>query len=118
MTKMHVIYVDDEQTALENFRCTMENFGGIYHLALFQTTEAALDYVKSNSVDMAFLDVDLGVVSGFQLFAQLKAICPDLPISFVTANIRYMRKANQIVKAPYIFKPYNREDILAVLPAD
>lgn len=56
---MNVIYVDDEKPALDNFCMTVKNFPEIKSLHLFQEAEEALDWVKNNPVDVAFLDMEM-----------------------------------------------------------
>ena len=42
---MHIIYVDDERPALENFRFTVAKIEEIKSLKMFQDGEEALEYV-------------------------------------------------------------------------
>lgn len=117
MPKLKIMYVDDECAAITNFQHAVADCPMIAVLHTFQTAEEAIAYVQENPIDMAFLDVDLGQMNGFVLCEKLRAIRPDLAVAFVTGNIAYMSKAKRIVKAPYIFKPCNGEDIAEVLHA-
>ena len=54
---MNVICVDDEKPALDNFRLTVKNFSEIDSLNLFQRGKEAVEWVKGNHVDVAFLDM-------------------------------------------------------------
>ena len=54
---MHIIYVDDERPARDNFRLTVANILEISSLTLFQEGEDALKWAESHMVDMAFLDI-------------------------------------------------------------
>ena len=56
---MHVIYVDDERPALENFRFTAAKIEEIASFEMFQDGEEALEFVKNNVVDVAFLDMEM-----------------------------------------------------------
>ena len=47
---MHIICVDDEQPALDNFRLTVAQFTDIYSLKLFQNEEEALNYASNHIV--------------------------------------------------------------------
>ncbi len=115
MQPLHVIYVDDESLALANFKATMSDCALFKEIVLFLDSSEAIAHVKTHPVDIAFLDIDLPGCNGFALSEELKTLCPAIRIAFITGNVRYMSKRNQIVSAPYIFKPYNKEDILGAL---
>lgn len=116
MPKLYIVYIDDEPIALQNFKYIMAECKLGDHIKLFSNPDDFLFYAKSNPIDMAFLDVDLPGTTGFVLAKELKDINPNLPIAFITGNIRYMEKSEQTMEATYIFKPYGKEDVLAALP--
>lgn len=115
MQPLHVIYVDDESLALANFKATMADHPLFGQLSLFLGSAEALAYAENNPIDIAFLDIDLPGTNGFLLSEQLTAHHPHIRVAFITGNVRYMSKRNQIVNAPYIFKPYSKEDVLGAL---
>ncbi len=116
MSKLRVIYVDDEPSALKNYEFTVEHCDAFAQVSYFQNPHEAIAYVQENDIDMAFLDVDMPQMNGFALCEKLREAHPALPVAFVTGNIAYMSAKHQVVKAPYIFKPYSLRDILDVLP--
>ncbi|MBO4990694.1 MAG: response regulator [Firmicutes bacterium] len=61
---MRVIYVDDERPALDNFRLTVAGFPQIDQLHLFSDGQAALDFAMENTVDVAFLDMEMPGIHG------------------------------------------------------
>lgn len=117
MSQLHIAYVDDEPAALRNFRYTVEACKMGVQIYLFSDPQALLLHAKNNPLDMVFLDVDLPGTTGFALAEALKVIQPALPMAFVTGNIQYMDKHKQVVAAPYIFKPYGKEELLVLLDA-
>lgn len=116
MAVLYIAYVDDEPAALQNFRYVMEECKLGDHIRLFSDPKTFLFHAKNNPIDMAFLDVDLPGTTGFALAEELRGIHPDLPIAFITGNVEYMNKNNRVVQAPYIFKPYGKEEVLEALP--
>lgn len=114
-TGLRLICVDDERSALVNCKYAIEQFSDIVSVHFFETATAAIDYANANPIDVAFLDIDLPDMTGFELWEQLKKFSPTMEVAFVTGNIRYMRKSNCKVKAPYIFKPYSDSEIIDVL---
>ncbi|MGI6110178.1 MAG: LytR/AlgR family response regulator transcription factor [Eubacteriaceae bacterium] len=108
---MHVVYVDDEQTALENFRLTVADFSDIESLHLFSDSGSALDWVQHHPVHAAFLDMEMPGMNGIILARRMKEINPDIQIVFVTAYSEYALEAFDAGAIGYILKPYFRSDI-------
>lgn len=108
---MHVIYVDDEQPALDNFRLTTAGFPEIESLTMFQDGEAALGYVKTHEVDAAFLDMEMPGLHGLGLTSKLREIRPEIRVVFVTAYSQYAMDAWGVDATGYVLKPYAAADI-------
>lgn len=108
---MRVIYVDDEQPALENFRWTVAKLSDVDSLHLFQRGEDALEWVQNHIVDIAFLDMEMAGIHGLDLAVKLKEHCPDIRIVFVTAYSEYALEAWNVDATGYVLKPYGAEDI-------
>ena len=108
---MHIIYVDDERPALDNFRLTTAHFPEISSLELFQDGDLALDFVRSHTVDAAFLDMEMPGIHGLDLAKQLKAHDPQIRVVFVTAYSQYALDAWGVDATGYLLKPYTAADI-------
>ena len=108
---MIVIYVDDEKPALDNFRWTMANFSEIDRLDMFQDGQQALDFVRTHTVDVAFLDMEMPGLHGLELAKELKAHDPEIRIVFVTAYSQYALDAWGVDATGYLLKPYTASDI-------
>lgn len=108
---MHVIYVDDEKPALDNFRLTVAKISEIRELQVFQNGSQALEYTKSNIVDVAFLDMEMPGIHGLELAKALKAINHHIRIVFVTAFGQYALDAWSVDATGYLLKPYTTADI-------
>lgn len=113
--ELNVICVDDERSALINCRFALNQISDIVSANYFMTAGEAVAYVADHPIDVAFLDIDLPEVSGFELAEQLTILCPTIKVIFVTGNIRYMDKANRKVDVPYVFKPYANDEIKQAL---
>ena len=77
---MHVIYVDDERPALENFRFTAAKIEEIASFEMFQDGEEALEFVKNNVVDVAFLDMEMPGIHGLELAKKIKEYDTEIRI--------------------------------------
>lgn len=108
---MHVIYVDDEQPALDNFRLTVASFLEISSLEMFQSGEAALQWTKEHMVDVAFLDMEMPGLHGIGLALKLREINPDIRVVFITAYSQYAMDAWGVDATGYVLKPYTSGDI-------
>ena len=108
---VRLIYVDDERPALENFRLTVEKFPEIRSLELFTDPKAALEWMKENPVDGAFLDIEIPGMGGLLLAKEMCKINPELRVVFLTAYHQYSMEAWHTEALGYILKPYSAEDI-------
>ena len=108
---MRLICVDDEGPALDNFRLTVKDFPEIASLQLFSDPEQALQWVRENPVDGAFLDIEIPGKRGLDLARELCAIRPELRVVFLTAYHQYAMEAWETDALGYVLKPYSSEDI-------
>ena len=108
---MNVIYVDDEEMLLENFRYTAAGMDRIDDLQVFQTSERALAWASEHRVDVAFLDIEMPEQNGLSLARKLKEIDRNIRIVFVTAYEQYALDAFGVEAIGYLLKPYLREDV-------
>lgn len=112
---MRVIAVDDEDLALEQFRMEIENIQGVELVETFSWPEEALEYIEKNTVEAAFLDIEMPGMSGIELAEKMRKICPELVIIFITGYEQYALDAFRVKADYYMLKPYDRKDILEVL---
>ncbi len=108
---MRVIYIDDERPNLDNFKFTTKDFSEIKSLDMFQSGEEALEFAKSNVVDVAFCDMEMPGLHGLALAAKLKDINPQIRVVFVTAYSQYAMDAWGVDATGYVMKPYLASDI-------
>lgn len=108
---MRVIYVDDEAPAIRNFRLTVAGFPEIDQLHTFQNGQEALDFALENTVDVAFLDMEMPGIHGLDLARALKQHDRDIRVIFVTAYGQYALDAFGVDAIGYLLKPYTAGDI-------
>ena len=108
---IHLIYVDDEQLALDNFRLTVEKMPEVKSLQLFQTGQEALAWARQHEITAAFLDMEMAAMHGLQLARELHAINENISIVFVTAFSEFALEAFAIDALGYLLKPYTHEDV-------
>lgn len=108
---MHVIYVDDERPALDNFRLSVASFREIGRLEMFQDGEEALRWAAAHPVDVAFLDMEMPGLHGLALALKLRELNPATRVVFVTAYSQYAMDAWGVDATGYVLKPYSPADI-------
>ena len=109
---MKVIYVDDEELARLNFRIVAEPLGEGDELHLFDDAQSTLDWVRSNDVNVAFLDLELDDdMGGMELARRLQQLRPSIVVVFVTAYSQHALEAFGVGAIGYVLKPYTCEDI-------
>lgn len=110
-----VLLVEDEPDSAELMSHILEVDG--FQVLLARTGVEALARVQSNPVDLAFLDVMLPGIDGYELCRRLRADPPtaDLPIAFVSAKTRDEdRRAGLEAGADvYLAKPISRAALVS-----
>lgn len=76
--------------------------------------DSALDFLRSNVVDLALVDIKMPGQSGIDLLKQVRLFYPDLVIIMMTgyASLDSAREAILAGAADYVFKPFRNEEIL------
>lgn len=78
----------------------------------FQSGPVAISFCKKNTVDIAFLDIELDeYMNGLELARKLKVINPFLDIIFLTDHTKYLEQAIYDHCSGYIVKPLTRRRI-------
>lgn len=108
---MRFLVVDDEPFALKDLEEALREIKPDCTLSSFTSPSQVLKYAKTESVDVAFLDIELGSVNGLVLAKSLKDILPEIHIIFVTSYEKYAVDAFQIHATGYLMKPVTAEDI-------
>ena len=112
---MRVIAVDDERLALRQFCIEAEDIPGVEVVSVFTNPREALEYIKDNLVEAAFLDIEMPGMSGLELAGKMREIAPELVIIFITGYEQYTLDALKVKADYYLMKPYDRKDIMDVI---
>lgn len=108
---MTFLLVDDEPFALKDLAELLQKAAPGSIIASFIKPGKALEYAKSNAVDIAFLDIELGSMNGLVLAKKLKDILPETHIIFVTGHEKYAVDAFRLHATGYLMKPATIEDV-------
>lgn len=107
--KTSCIIVEDEPLAMERTVGYIRKLPGLSLSATFDNAMDAFAYLQTNKVDLIFLDINLGELSGLQLLESLR-ISSDVIIT--TAYPEFALKGYDLDVTDYLLKPYSFERFL------
>lgn len=94
---------------IRKFNRLTEDIEDLEVVGCFEDALEALDYVKKNPIEAAFLDVEMPEKSGIEIAREMRKIRNNLIIVFVTAFGEYIRDSNEMGGDYYVVKPYTKE---------
>ncbi len=103
------IIVDDEPAAIGKLEKMLGETETVEVCGTFSDPAAALDYMRENQADIAFLDIEMPRISGIELADRLIDSQSNLSIVFVTAYSEYAVEAFRCHALDYLLKPVERE---------
>lgn len=106
-----VILVDDERIVLTGGLPILEGALPKAEVRAFIRPSDALAFARENRVDLAFLDIEMGKVSGLTLCRELLAINPRCNVIFLTAYMDYSIDAWSTGASGFMVKPLLPEKI-------
>ena len=110
---MIAIAVDDEALMLCALVAAVEASPDISKVIKFSDCEEALEYVKNNPIDVAFLDINMRGMGGLALAEKIVAARPNCKIVFCTGYEEYALPAFKLHASGYLMKPISAEDVQA-----
>ena len=108
---MKAIAVDDELYMLETLEEAICASSDITQVERFSTCSAALAYAMDNSIDIAFLDINMRGIGGLGLAEKLIELQPHCKIVFCTGYGEYAVSAFQLHVSGYLMKPITPEAV-------
>lgn len=108
---MRAIIVDDEPLMMQRFMRLSAGIKDLRLEGLFETPESAIEFMRRNPAEIAFLDIEMPKMDGITLAKKLREIREDIIIVFVTAFDEYIADSNAIGGDYYLVKPYTKESV-------
>ena len=108
---MIAIAVDDEVLMLGALAAAVEASPDIAEVFRFSDCDEALAFVKDNSVDVAFLDINMRGMGGLALAEKILNACSDCKIVFCTGYEEYAIPAFKLHASGYLMKPVSAKDV-------
>jgi two-component system, LytTR family, response regulator len=104
--KTNCVIVEDEPLALERVQSFILKLPFLNLLSSFENAVEALAFLKSNKVDILFLDINMDELSGIQL---LESSTIASQVIITTAYQEYALKGFDLAVCDYLLKPYTFE---------
>ena len=102
---MNSLVVDDKQLAVNavvRIVITLDPEGTCEGV---RTADAALEYVRTHAVDVAFLDVEMPQMTGLELAKRIKDVRPNVNIISVTAYEESLSRRTSFMQAGTCLSP-------------
>ncbi|MEB2780002.1 LytTR family DNA-binding domain-containing protein [Algoriphagus sp. C2-6-M1] len=101
---IQAIAIDDENMALEVIKAHASKVPFLDLVQVFTDGVVGLEYIKSNSVDLVFLDINMPDISGVELAALLPK---ETQVIFTTAYSDYAVQGFELDALDYLLKPFS-----------
>ena len=108
---MIAIAVDDEALMLGALVSAVSESPDISEVVKFSECEEALEYVRKNPADIAFLDINMRGMGGLELAKKIIEAAPECKIVFCTGYEEYALPAFKLHASGYLMKPISSEDV-------
>ena len=109
---MRILATDDEQSALNILTGAIKETVPSADVHGFRNPVEALEFMKENKCEIAFLDIQMREMSGIVLARKLKEIYPKINIVFVTGYSQYANEAFALHASGYVYKPVTPDKII------
>jgi DNA-binding LytR/AlgR family response regulator len=101
---MRCIIVEDQPPAQRILKKYVADYGALELLATFPDAVQALEFLKSNTVDLIFLDIHLPRISGLEF---LKSLKNPPHVILTTAFPDYALESYELDVVDYLLKPFS-----------
>ncbi|GGP02750.1 DNA-binding response regulator [Cloacibacterium rupense] len=102
--KIKCIIVDDEPLAIEVLVNYFKNYSNFEVLGVFNNSVQALDFLNKNVVDVLFIDINMPLMSGFELI-KLYSNKNNTKIIITTAYREFAAESYDLDVLDYLVKP-------------
>ena len=120
MDHINVIAVDDNEINLEVLTLQLKSISAISEVHSFSDPKIAIEWMKTNHADAAFLDIIMDELNGIHLAKEIAALQPDCRVVFCSSSEDYAMEAFRVHASGYLTKPVMRaqleEEIARLFP--
>lgn len=115
--KQKIFIVDDHPLVIEGFRTLLKQNENVIVVGSAENAFEAIDFLKKNEVDIAFLDINLPDINGIELCKKIKTEFPSIQcLALSTFNDRgYVSKMIENGASGYLLKNSSKEEIFLAI---
>ena len=104
---LRVLVVDDEASCREELRRNLAAFPYVAVVGEAADVSSAIACLQRETVDLAFLDIELGGGSGFALARHIHAAFPACRVIFLTGHVDFALEGYEYGPVDFLVKPTN-----------
>ena len=108
---MKILVIDDERPALRRLTESVQNVAPDAEIYPFSDTDEYFAHEPKTGFDAAFVDIELGEMSGIELALEIKKHSPLCNIIFVTSYSKYGAEAFSARPSGFIVKPFTEDEL-------
>lgn len=104
---LRVLLVDDEPHCREHLAALLSEFPYVEVIGTASGGAEAVSRLRQTQADLAFLDIEMGDVSGFELARHLRLAYPDIMLVFLTGHVDFALDGYEFKPLDFLIKPVN-----------
>ena len=108
-----ILVVDDDEAIRDMVAMVLEDEG--YEVATAPNGAQALGLIARGAPSLVLLDLNMPVMSGWELHARLRIEAPNIPVIFMTAGQEARAEARRHAAAGFLSKPFDLDDLLKMV---
>lgn len=111
---MKAIIIDDEEDCCEVLHTLITRYcPGVTVVEVCTSPEQGLHVLRTQKIDLVFLDIQMPHLNGFELLEQLRPF--HFPVIFTTSYDEYAIRAIRYSALDYLLKPVDKEELRAAV---
>ena len=112
---MRIAVLDDDREEVFKLHEMIFHISGNYRVDRFTEGKDLLKEVENGAVyDLLLCDVYMKGENGIEIAKQMKALCPQTPVAFITSSREHAVDAFSVDAVHYLVKPVTQEDVVEV----
>ncbi len=114
---IHVLVVDDHQLIIDGLKSLLQDESGIEFAGGANNLTQAIDFVKSNKVNVVLVDINMPGGNGIETTLKIKEIKPDVQVIALTMHEDFtmIRQMIDAGASGYILKRTNMNEVLEAI---
>ncbi|WP_217587153.1 LytR/AlgR family response regulator transcription factor [Lentibacillus saliphilus] len=103
--EVKTLIVDDDQNAINTLKMHLTSFPFIHIIGDVNGGKSALQFLRTEHVDLVFLDIEMDDIDGLQLADHIRSIKPHIMIIFVTGHAGFALEGYEHQPLDFLTKP-------------